>query len=132
MAAGLRDASRGLWRFAVGLGILVLHGHEAIDHGAGAASTAEVLHAVGVCLLELPAGELNERLIVAGLVAMEAVDPGQPPVAIHAFFIAAHVAGIALAVSHGSHLLLEKVPQARGGWPVEKWEETKDLRKVWD
>ena len=48
------------------------------------------------------------------------------------FFIAAHVAGIALAVSHGSHLLLEKVPQARGGWPVEKWEETKDLRKVWD
>src|SRR5580692_379260 len=100
MACGcalLRRAGRVAW----GLGIRMLHRHPAVDHGTGAARAAEMLDAWSVRLFRLPARELNQRLIVAGILALKAVHPGEPPISVNAFLVTAYIAGIALADRHG-------------------------------
>src|SRR6266487_654827 len=68
-----------------------------------------MLHPSRMRMVRLPPRQLNQRLILFGLLALEAVHPGQPPVPTFTLFIAAHVTLIALAVRHLKSLLPLKI-----------------------
>src|SRR5437899_1224044 len=69
-----------------------------------------MLHPSRMRMVRLPPRQLNQRLILFGLLALEAVHPGQPPVPTFTLLIAAHVTLIALAVRHLESLLPLKIP----------------------
>ena len=59
--------------------MFALVGDPPVDHGLGATGTAQVFHSFRVGLAVLPAGELDQGLVFAGVIALKAIIPCHPP-----------------------------------------------------
>src|SRR5580704_278378 len=83
----------------------ILLRHPPIHQCSGATRSAQMLHSSRVRVLCLPACQLDQRLVLTGLLSLETIDPGQPPVPTFTLLVPAHVALVTLAIRH-SHLSL--------------------------
>ena len=96
----LGQRPRNLVCLAVRVRIGVLLRHPAVHQRARTPRSAQVLHPRRMCVVTLPSRQFNQRLVLLGLLSLEAVHPSQPPVPTLALFVPAHVTLITLDVSH--------------------------------
>jgi hypothetical protein len=78
----------------------MLRRHPAVDQGAGTPRAAQMFHAFFMGLPLLPSRQLDQRLVISGADALEAIVPRQPPKIIVIFLAATHIALKTFASRH--------------------------------
>jgi hypothetical protein len=84
----------------VGRRIFVLRTHPAVDQGTGTPRATQMFHPFFVSLPVLPPCQLDQRLIVTGADALEALRPRKPPELIMVLLVSAYITLKTFAARH--------------------------------